>query len=606
MTGSNLRVGVSRIGRALLVLFAVFAVAAASAPPASAQCQLVSGPNIVTCSGCSTVLRQALLGRWVGLYKSGSNNRLMVPMTWGYNVYDLGTAGTATPSQLVLDDLRFDPTGPGTVSGDGQNYVGGYGVAADGQRALLSLHLPGAGGGGGSGTVVETPNGSGFQAMGSISTPESTNGLVVQKNGSRYIAYELDGFGHLYAADVTNTPGYTVGNISHETLSYFSSSALGLSYAEYGNFQYLYAKDGQNVVVIDASTPGPAGSIGSTLDVSTVPASAFQNAGQVLIAVSGAVDQATGKLYLLGAFRSSTGNPSFALILYNPPTQTVVQTFPPYTTSDSSFSQYAGASPGWLAVNPYSGDVDVFMWFYNPTTLTLRLDATSAKVFGTAIGTHADVSTSGGNSLKSISQMASLRSSQTNLYGYFVDGVNAFAAQFHLSGGADPRDRASRRDEHLGRRGVLSSAATVFVGDTLTVLPSVTPSDAVQPVIAWNLDLDYHSSTETGVSGNLQLADPDVSGEWGTRPPPASPSSGRATREAAARRPRASDAGVRWAHLPAVMVTSPLRSRRRGRPPRSRSPSRPRTLSTRRRCHSRSSTSSGKSLQSGCKDFSRF
>jgi hypothetical protein len=148
-----------------------------------------------------------------------------------------------------------------------------------------------------------------------------------------------------------------------------------------------------------------------------------------------------------------------------------------------------------------------FMWFggSGASAGRSRLYATSAKTFGSPIGQWAEI----GGTLGSLSGTKILFKSGTDTYAYFFDAATPWAMQMSCQAG--PASAVGRLSvSNVSGGSSLSSGDTVFVGDTLSVAPSVSPSNVTQSVTAWNLDLDYHASTETGSIGLTQLKNPDA------------------------------------------------------------------------------------------------
>ena len=120
---------------------------------------------------------------------------------------------------------------------------------------------------------------------------------------------------------------------------------------------------------------------------------------------------------------------------------------------------------------------------------------------------------------------------------YLADGLNAWAVKLACTPPNSPA-AASLTVEPLPCPGAavscpLADGATVFLGDTLKISPSVSPPDAFKPVTGWRLDYDFHpGSTEDGGGPYPRLAQADASGSG--NPPAASCSSAPATRAPAA------------------------------------------------------------------------
>ena len=68
----------------------------------------------------------------------------------------------------------------------------------------------------------------------------------------------------------------------------------------------------------------------------------------------------------------------------------------------------------------------------------------------------------------------------------------------------------------------LNNGDTVFLGDQVTITPSVNPSPANQPLtgFGWNFDFDFHASEDNGAAASPRLKAPDTTA-FGSQSPPA-------------------------------------------------------------------------------------
>lgn len=224
---------------------------------------------------------------------------------------------------------------------------------------------------------------------------------------------------------------------------------------------------------------------------------------------------ASGDVYILGAFLTS-GVPSFSLLKFDRAsgTATPAGTFNP----DPSFSQSGGTRPARAAFNSYSNDVDVFMWVASPVPTAngpkgiLRLYATSARIFGAAISQTVDLDMNLAPTPQSVSDWALLRKSDKDVYAYLTDSATAYALKLSCQAGPAPATgHLAVTNTSTGQ--TLASGDPVFIGDTLKITPSVTPSNSVEAVTDWYLDVDYHSGSETQgspyIAGYFRLKNPD-------------------------------------------------------------------------------------------------
>ncbi|HQR66751.1 MAG TPA: PKD domain-containing protein [Thermoanaerobaculia bacterium] len=501
---------------------------AGPARPAAAQCSLVTGPTVFTCpdlgnDGCwgNLRLRPNTISRTYTKGEGGPD-RISVPLNHGHAIYSLANPGA--PAYVAVGDIRNPPPGGvGPITGDGQNFVvGAAGVSSDGQRGLISMQITGYGS-----TIVGKPSPDAFNASGNTGGPQSTN-LLVQKKGSRYIGYGLIGK-VLWAADVTTTPAsyQETPPMPWESQSDWANQGLlanpaWLQLAEGNGYQYLYWQNGKNVVLVDASNPGASGGVVNgppaiTAGYATwsIPFATWgRPTSDNFQYVSVSVDprSAGGDVYVLGSFLTS-GVPSFSLLKWNrsdPGNPTLVGTFNP----DAAFNQSGGTRPGRAAFNSYSNDVDIFMWATSPAATangpkgTLRLYATSARVFGAAISQTVDLDMNLAPTPQSISDWALLRKSDKDVYAYVTDSASVYA--LHLTCQAGPAPASGHLAvTNTSASQTLASGDTVFIGDTLRITPSISPPNSVEAIENWNLDVNYHAGSEHGSIGFFQLQSPD-------------------------------------------------------------------------------------------------
>jgi hypothetical protein len=497
------------------------------AGPAIAQCRLVSGPIQFTCPGCygNLNLRPVSISQ-VFQKGAGGPDRIMIPLNYGHAVYSLSSP--AAPQFLGLEDIRTPPpSGVGPIDKDGQSFIAGTQASVDGQRALLTMDVTGYGN-----TIVGKPSGDIFRPAGDTGSYRSS-GLVIQKSGSRYIGYGLGG-SSVWAADLTTLPpsGFALGNMPSEVaFPGLTTGATGLQFTTSplgGNtFQYIYffSRSSGSVVVADVSSPGPAGSITANDPTWTIPLTAWgRPSGDSLQFVSAAVDPQSvgGNLYILGAFSSSSGVPGFSLLQFERLTGQTTQagSFSP----DPAFNRQAGGVPVLAVANPYGNNVDLYMWAAAPgPTINgsrgiLRLYATSAHVFGAAIGQTVDFDMNLTGVPLGISGMDVLRKSDTDVYAYVTDATKVYAMKMDcVTGPAPATARLAVSDVSGSAPVTLESGATVFLGERLRIVPSVLPSSSIEPVDQWNLDLNYHELQETA-SGLLKLHTPDATGSGDPSP----------------------------------------------------------------------------------------
>ncbi|HUM02496.1 MAG TPA: PKD domain-containing protein [Thermoanaerobaculia bacterium] len=510
------------------LFFAVGAVllSVGAAGPAAGQCSLVTGPTAITCpdlgsDGCWGNLR--LHPDSVTLYTNGvgGQDRVMFPLNYGHVVYSL--SNPASPAYLAVGDIRLPPVGP--IGGDGQTFIAGVGASGDGQRALLTMDVTNTGG-----TQVAKPSPAAFLPAASTGVYRSNRGLIVQKNGSRYIAYGLNSGGNLWVSDVTTLPG-AYGSITYEAgFSGLTSGASAMRLAEGNGFQYIYWTRNGSIVLADASSPGPAGSITALMPAWTIPLGDWgRPAGDTLKSASLAVDpqSSQGNAYILGAFESSSGDVGFSLLKFNRTSQSWLPKVGDFTP-DLGYTVNPGGRLVHAAYNSYSNDVDIFMWTSaaGPTSNgpkgILRLYATSARNFGAQISQTVDFDKNLPGTPQIANDMAFLRKSANDVYAYIVDTTVAVAVRMNCQSGPAPASgHLAVTNTSTGT--TLGSGDVVFVGDTLKITPSITPPNSIEAMDNWNLDLDYHAATETLSSGYFNLKHPDACYALCSNPYPSNP-----------------------------------------------------------------------------------
>ena len=271
-----------------------------SSAPANAQCTLVPGqqplqfePNPPGVSRPGSLSAGFSYG--LDLYRVGSNNRLIMTEVWGYSILDLSNPGN--PTATAYHDMR--PQVP--VNGDGQSYVASLAVAPDGSRAIIATQSPSNY----NNVLMQPgpPNGS-FTKAGDFAFA-SSNSVVVQKLGSRYLGWALKA-NQVTVADITNfVPSGPPLSIQAEVTAFPGGSGLLLT------GPYIVYRNAGNTVVVNASNPGATvNSYTTSMPYAFIPTSAWQRpAGNILRTVIGAVDPsdggATPRLYLLGEFAAS-------------------------------------------------------------------------------------------------------------------------------------------------------------------------------------------------------------------------------------------------------------------------------------------------------------
>ena len=322
----------------------------------------------------------------LSLYRQGQSGpwRLLLEESFGYSVLEL--TSPASPRFIRWDDLRFD-SNPIEQHGDGQSYLQTVAVAPDGQRAAFSVNGPAEPNWH---TLVGQPDGNeGFGLWGD--TAESrASGTVIQQLGARYVLYVLYSTSSPLAADITTLPAaVSSANLPHETTSWPPGTTLSLA----GNFLVYMA--GNAVQVLDASNPGPAGSITSgypqlQLASTTVP----DFGGRTPQYVSANVDPGDpNRLWLLVALGPLAGenSPSYGLVSISRSPTTGALSAP--VSAGPAYRVPAAANETWVNVGPASalvsknGTLFVLMWSNRRApTYQFALFSTTANDWGSASG----------------------------------------------------------------------------------------------------------------------------------------------------------------------------------------------------------------------------
>ena len=341
-----------RDSMALVGLVAAVALLGIAAPSLADQCTLVGSPisfepNPPGVPRSGTPYLGGGINSNLALYQSGGSGpyRILMQESFGYSVLDL--SNPINPTALYYHDIRFPLGGPNSVThhGDGQSNVQTIAVSPDGQRVAFSTTGPAAP----FNTVVGSPDGTyGFTLWGDF-YPDRANGKLIQHSGTRYIAYDIHG-SLVTAADITTLPSsFAVLNMASETTTW---SGGFLSYLA---GDYLVYMGNNGLQVIDASNPGPVGSITAAYPQTTITSADF--GGRTIAYFSAAVDPGDAtKLWVLVTLNAQAGenSPSYGLL---------------YVTSSLA---KVSAGPIWR-VPSQPGD----MWWANPGVSWTQLAATA-------------------------------------------------------------------------------------------------------------------------------------------------------------------------------------------------------------------------------------
>ncbi|MEO8054683.1 MAG: PKD domain-containing protein [Acidobacteriota bacterium] len=461
----------------------------------------------------------------LSLYRAGAGGpwRLLLQESFGYSVLDL--SNPANPTVIRWDDLRYDASTPDSnpipQHGDGQSYIQTVAVSPDGVRAAFSVSGPGEPDWH---TMVgrADPN-NGFGIWGDFGNSRAS-GTVVQQVGSRYIAYSTLGTAAASAADVTTLPTALGSlNLSYETTNWPAGTGLGLA----GGFLYYIA--GSAVQVIDATTPGPVGSITAaykTLQITSAMVPDF--GGRTPQYVAGAVDPAnSNKLWLLVALAPIIGqenSPSYGLVSVTRdggPLPAPVSAGPAYRIPAAQNETWVNAGPASSLVLK-NGTLYALMWSNR------RAPSYRFGMFSTTVGAWATASTTASQSLVTNpnfsvgSAMGFIDGPGNTLYGYAASG-DAWVVPFSCASPDTPASSSLTVVNASAGGAAVADGGTVFVGDQLTIVPSVVPQPSSRPLTSWGFDFDFHAGNGIEDAGTSpRIKNPDQSLVTNGAVPPAS------------------------------------------------------------------------------------
>jgi hypothetical protein len=413
----------------------------------------------------------------LALYQSGGSGpyRLLMQEAWGYSVLDL--SNPVNPTALYYHDVRYPDKGPNSVtqSGDGFQFINTVSVSPDGQRAAFSVTGPGEP----FQTVVGSPDGGNDFTLWGDFPPSRAVSTLIQHIGSRYIAYDIHPFASPTASDITTLPtsSLQVDNLaSYTETTAFPPGQLG---ALAGN--YILYQSSDTIQVIDASSPGPAGSITAGYPHTTLSAANFS--GRAPQYFTAAVDPADPtKLWVLVELTPLTGQtaPTYSLVSlmkgFAAPPLSAGPAIQVPSSSGDSFSSVGYAS----ALIPSNGSLFVLMWAAKraPTT-EFRLYSTTAAAWASGAPGSFAVSGSGFYLPK---MMAGFGGAGNSVYAYVPATQTAWVIPMTCVSQNAPAVASMTVANQAGA--ALANGATVFLGDQITITPSISPSPQTQPLTA--------------------------------------------------------------------------------------------------------------------------
>jgi PKD repeat protein len=438
------------------------------------------------------------------LFQSGGIPHMLMQESFGYSILQL--SNPANPTAILYDNMRL--TGEMPAVGDGQSYIGSIAASSDGARLALGLN-------GNAqteyGSVAATGSGGTFNSITGGFMPRNS-GTVVQGVGSRYLAYSLTFFSGLSVADITNIPGpLAPANVSSEQVE-----GVGGTYLTIAGNNILYLDLGGTIRIYDASNPGPVGNIGGSLARTTLGSADF--AGRVPTSFSAAMDPGDStKLWVLVELPSPL---SWALVSVKGGAKTVnSQTF---AVPQPSGETWVAGGVSALIPNGQGG-LFALMWakkFGSP--VVYRLFSQSTQGWGTT-PSQFDINSSSYPSFGLNYFMRGLPGAGPLLYAYVPTGLSAYVLPMSCVSNA-PAIASMAVTDQAGTP--LADGATVFLGDAITIAPTVNPPTSLQPLtgFGWNFDFDFHSgvaSEDNGTTSSPRLHAPDNATLGSPATPPA-------------------------------------------------------------------------------------
>ncbi|HEY3349783.1 MAG TPA: PKD domain-containing protein [Thermoanaerobaculia bacterium] len=449
----------------------------------------------------------------LSLFRAGAGGpwRLLLQESFGYSVLDL--TNPASPTAIRWGDMRFDAPNQIPQHGDGQSYIQTVAVSPDGQRSAFSVNGPAEPNWH---TLVGRPDGGNGYGMWGDFGGSRNSGTVVHQVGARYIVYSILGTSSGFAADVTSLPS-SLGslNLAYEATSWPAGTGLGLA----GGFLYYIA--GNAIQVIDASNPGPAGNItASYKKLQFTNAAVPDFGGRTPQFVSGAVDPAnSSKLWLLVALGPLAGEdaPSYGLVSV---TRDGGGNLSAPVSSGPVFRVPSAPGEKWVNVGTASslvsknGSLFVLMWSNR------RQPSYQFVLFSTTVGTWplAAGQVVQNPNFSVGSQMAFLDGGGYQLYGYAASGD---AWMIPMTCQVPNAPATSLLDVTNASAGtVLAEGGTAYLGDTLTVVPTVLPIPAIKPLSDWRFDFDFHDGNAVEDAGTQPRIRNLDNGQFGNPPTP--------------------------------------------------------------------------------------
>ena len=477
--------------------------------PSDAQCQLATAPAAFDPppSGLPTYFQ----GRQNSLSLGGTPGayRLAVRYNYGFLVYSLANPGA--PSKTSMEDLLGQDHYP--KNGDGQERTKAVALSADGTRALQPWTDTVT-----YGTIAMSYSADAFLSGGDFLPPgEQVSGVAIVKAGTRYLGFSVMG-GGIYAADVTDYqsnvgPSVKNGIYSEAIQNVGLSFPSGITAVEAAGKSWVVAWAADALAVIDVSNPGTPASgltanftsrVYSTLQLG-IPATNYLFGG-----VAAARHPVDGSLHLL----TEGGKFSGAYVASGGVTLNRVDPVNGSLTRVGTYTPPVGAK---------YAQTQVLLLPYDSTLLAIFLEGTTSGGLKPEIHSATDFSANLASSVTpfatpvQVDALVGMRASGGNIFVYMGDLVHTtrtYVASFNCSLVPSPAT-ASLTVEQVPYAGGAATpvldGGTVFVGDQLRVVPSFSPGDAVQPLLDWRLDYDFHDGNPLDSNPTtFRLKQPDL------------------------------------------------------------------------------------------------
>jgi PKD repeat protein len=490
-----------------------------------AQCSIAGGP--VLFDPPAVVLPHTLNFNprfdSLALFQNGAGAyRVVDRYNYGYAVFSL--SNPLSPS--LLGALDFHVLSGWQNSHDGQTNIGTVGAAPDGSSLLVGYMW------GGHATVVMAPgtaDGS-FIVQGKEFLPEwgtmNSGGMRVDKIGPRSIAYMVESGIGLYAADITDgAAGTTNTNGDYDYYSEaiakvpVTDSVLGLDLAVNavnGERYVVYStgldQPGSRIVVVNVTNPGAAGAGITRSFVTTIllPENFGLPAGSNVRRARAAFHPTKHTLEILVEATKSSGE-SAGIALGTFDTLNHVISNPRFFLDPTSsfMAPKSGATTSGPALIPTADDLLAFVWEMDRTSM--KLFTLSSNSWGTDLSPKVTFPTNTtpyfrlGNSYPPM--ITEGWSDGQNFYLVTGGWSNVTILKVACQMASGPATSSLSITNSAG-----ASVTSAFIGDTVKLTRNVSPAPVASTTTAltsWDMDFDYHNSTETYGSYPI-LQSPDV------------------------------------------------------------------------------------------------